>query len=317
MEPRRQCFLTSVLGRSNFSVREGPHQCESRVVACGKGESPSPPFFEEHSGLPQIEIGNWFCEANMKKVIGYLSAAFLLSLLAPAQAQENSAEAATPRTAEVTVETVEPFLTRPLREIPPKTEEVSPRGDKYLIPNVVNPFPPLVATEPDTARQTTYGPGVTAPTPTGTTFDGVGVGLAGFVPSSNPPDTNGHIGATQYVQWNNTSFAVFSKAGALLYGPALGNTLWTGTGTQCETHNDGDPVVSYDLLAGRWILSQFLVGGSPNASQQCVAVSQTSDATGAWYLYDFVTDATNFVDYPKTATWPDGYYMTGHVFNAA
>ena len=28
----------------------------------------------------------------------------------------------------------------------------------------------------------------------------------------NPPDTNGRVGATQYVQWNNTSFAVFDKS---------------------------------------------------------------------------------------------------------
>ena len=38
---------------------------------------------------------------------------------------------------------------------------------------------------------------------------------------------------------------------------------------------------------------------------------------GAYYLYDFVTDPTNFVDYPKIGVWPDGYYMSGHVFNAS
>ena len=48
-----------------------------------------------------------------------------------------------------------------------------------------------------------------------------------------------------------------------------------------------------------------------------MAVSATSDATGSYYLYDFVTDAANFVDYPHIGVWPDGYYMTTHVFNAA
>ena len=47
-----------------------------------------------------------------------------------------------------------------------------------------------------------------------------------------------------------------------------------------------------------------------------MAVSQTGDATGAYYVYDFVTDSTNFVDYPHIGVWPDGYYMTGHVFNS-
>jgi hypothetical protein len=144
------------------------------------------------------------------------------------------------------------------------------------------------------------------------------VGLAGFAPSSNPPDTNGRVGSKQYVQWNNTSFAVFNKStGALLYGPAAGNTLFQPLGGTCAEHNDGDPVVSYDILSGRWVISQFAVGASPDFSHQCVAVSATEDATGSYYLYDFVTDPVNFIDYPKTGVWPDGYYMTGRVFNAA
>ena len=48
-----------------------------------------------------------------------------------------------------------------------------------------------------------------------------------------------------------------------------------------------------------------------------MAASTTSDATGDYYLYDFLTDGTNFVDYPHTGVWPDGYYMSAHVFNAA
>ncbi|MDQ6626130.1 MAG: dockerin type I domain-containing protein, partial [Verrucomicrobiota bacterium] len=149
-------------------------------------------------------------------------------------------------------------------------------------------------------------------------FLGVGAGLAGFSPSSNPPDVNGRVGATQYVQWNNTSFAVFNKnTGALQYGPAAGNTLFRALGGVCASHNDGDPVVSYDILSGRWVLSQFVVGaGQTSYSHQCFAVSTTSDATGEYYLYDFVTDPVNFVDYPHTAVWPDGYYMSTHVFNA-
>ena len=68
-------------------------------------------------------------------------------------------------------------------------------------------------------------------------------------------------------------------------------------------------------MSGRWILSQFVVNApAGSASHQCVAVSQTQDATGAWYVYDFATDPTNFVDYPKIGVWPDAYYMSGHVF---
>jgi Carboxypeptidase regulatory-like domain len=184
----------------------------------------------------------------------------------------------------------------------------------------LEPIPPKAPTQSGgevAPLQTTVG--TTAPTPTGLSFEGVGVGLGGFSPSSNPPDVNGRVGATQYVQWNNTSFAVFNKTtGALEYGPAAGNTLFQALGGACASHNDGDPVVSYDILAGRWVLSQFVVGaGDTSYSHQCFAVSATSDATGEYYLYDFLTDPVNFIDYPHTGVWPDGYYMSTHVFNPA
>src|SRR5919106_470983 len=209
---------------------------------------------------------------------------------------------------------VQPVQTRPLRELAMIPPALARRPD---IPEPIRPKPPT-----DTAQggltQNFLGRVLSAPTPTGVSWDGVGVGLAGFVPSSNPPDTNRRVGAKQYVQWNNTSFAVFNKTnGALLYGPAAGNTLFQSLGGPCATHNDGDPVASFDILAGRWVLSQFLIGADPDFSHECVAVSQTEDATGAYYLYDFVTDSQNFVDYPKMGVWPDGYYMSGHVFNAS
>jgi len=209
---------------------------------------------------------------------------------------------------------VKPVYTRPLRDLPKIPPSLAIRREVH------EPQRPKAPTDTPTGgfMQTFSGAALSAPTPTGVSWDGVGVGLAGFSPSSNPPDTNGRVGAKQYVQWNNTSFAVFNKTtGDLLYGPVAGNTLFQSLGGDCATHNDGDPVVSFDILAGRWVLSQFVVGGSPDFSHQCVAVSQTEDATGAYFLYDFVTDSVNGVDYPKTGVWPDGYYMSGHIFNAS
>ncbi|HEV8267221.1 MAG TPA: hypothetical protein VGR00_03265, partial [Thermoanaerobaculia bacterium] len=227
---------------------------------------------------------------------------------------DDSAEinATPPATAAVEAVSSPPLYLVPLIPPPSPGEEGHEHRREPIRPN-----PPKDNGEPDLARQSSFGPIISAPSPTGVSFEGVGTGIAGFVPSSNPPDTNGRVGATQYVQWNNTSFAVWDKSGSLLYGPAAGNTLFQSLGGACATHNDGDPVVAYDILAGRWVLSQFVVGASPNYSHQCVAVSKTQDATGGYFLYDFVTDAVNFVDYPKIGVWPDGYYMSGHVFNAA
>ena len=170
-----------------------------------------------------------------------------------------------------------------LRDMPPIDPETVAKH-YHLEP--IPPKPPTQSGGPAGPIQTDAGPQTSAPTPTGVNFEGIGVGLAGFSPSGNPPDVNGRVGATQYVQWNNTSFAVFNKTtGALEYGPAAGNTLFQALGGVCASHNDGDPVVSYDILAGRWVLSQFVVAGPAGSySHQCFAVSTTSDATGEYYL---------------------------------
>ncbi len=165
---------------------------------------------------------------------------------------------------------------------------------------------------PDGALQTVAGPA--AATTAGLGFPGVGQGDYGFTDAYAPPDTNGAVGATQYVQWVNVNFAVFNKStGALVYGPAAGNTIWTGFGGGCETNNNGDPIVQYDKAANRWIMTQFSVSTTPYL--QCVAVSKTSDATGSYNRYAFSFGSTQFPDYPKLGVWPDGYYMSFNIFN--
>ena len=100
-----------------------------------------------------------------------------------------------------------------LRDMPPIDPETVA---KHYHPEPIPPKPPTQSGGPAGPIQTVAGPLTSAPTPTGVSFEGVGVGLGGFSPSSNPPDVNGRVGATQYVQWNNTSFAVFNKTtGAL------------------------------------------------------------------------------------------------------
>ncbi len=164
----------------------------------------------------------------------------------------------------------------------------------------------------DTAVQTITGPLISVTSVTG--FAGVGNGDYGFSDQYAPPDTTGAVGATQYVQWVNTYFAVFDKAtGQIAPGfPKAGNAIWKGFGGPCETNNDGDPVVKYDSAANRWVLTQFSVSTTPYL--QCVAVSATSDATGVYYRYAFSYGLTQFNDYPKLGVWPDGYYTSYNIF---
>ena len=164
---------------------------------------------------------------------------------------------------------------------------------------------------PNAAIQSAPGPALAA-TP-GAGFPGVGTGDYGFVDQWAPQDTNGSVGATQYVQWVNTAFAVFDKGtGTPVLGPTTGNTLFAKLGGPCAADNDGDPIVVYDKLANRWVFTQFAVAGGP-PYYQCVAVSTSSDATGTYNLYAF--SEPNFNDYPKLAVWPDAYYASFNMFS--
>ena len=106
-----------------------------------------------------------------------------------------------------------------------------------------------------------------------------GIPFPGVACNCAPPDTNGEVGATQYVQIANEGFQVFDKTtGTSVYGPVGISTLWNGFGGPCETAGSGDPVVLYDQLADRWVITQFAGVGIP--TDECIAVSTSSNATG-------------------------------------
>ncbi|MDQ3174167.1 MAG: hypothetical protein M3Q91_10735 [Acidobacteriota bacterium] len=129
-----------------------------------------------------------------------------------------------------------------------------------------------------------------------------------------PPDTVGDVGPTQYVQAVNLLFRVYDKnTGAPLTPPRRISTLFASLGGRCATRNDGDPIVLYDSFANRWMISQFIAGGPPPLGQ-CIAISKTSDATGAYFVYDFVAHNNKFGDYPKYGVWPDAYYSAVNQF---
>jgi hypothetical protein len=127
----------------------------------------------------------------------------------------------------------------------------------------------------------------------------------------NPPDPNGDVGPNHYVEMINLVFAVYSKSGALLLGPVDTGTLWSGFAVSDCTDPSGDPIVLYDQLADRWILSQFTTAGPEYFD--CVAISTTSDPTGTYYRYAFST-GLNFPDYPKYGVWTDSYVITTREF---
>ncbi|HWH41915.1 MAG TPA: hypothetical protein VNU21_18835 [Usitatibacter sp.] len=200
-----------------------------------------------------------------------------------------------------------------LRGVQARPDELLPGGGNG---HPAHPLPSLDGPgQPDDPVVQSSASIAVAVTP-GAGFDGVGVGFTGpqgsFTPDSAPPDTNASVGATQVVQIVNEAFAVFDKAThAVIMGPVPTRNLWAGFPGPCSTDNDGDAVAVYDKAANRWVISQFAVTAAPYF--QCVAVSTTNDATGAYNRYSFPYGNV-FPDYPKIGVWPDAYYITFNMF---
>ncbi len=179
---------------------------------------------------------------------------------------------------------VSPAL-RDMQLIPPGPGKLRENEDRDIVPRVLRAI-----FQKDPVVQSAVGRGLAIPTPI-VTFNG---------PSNSsgvaPPDPNGDVGPNHVVMMSNLSFQIYNKAGTSVFGPASNNTLWGGFGGPCQTENSGDPVVLYDQLADRWLLSQFTSAGP--TYYNCVAVSTTPDPTGSYYRYA-ITTGNNFPDYPK------------------
>jgi len=129
-----------------------------------------------------------------------------------------------------------------------------------------------------------------------------------------PPDPNGDVGPNHVVTMYNLQFQIFDKTGTALAPPMNTNLLFSGFGGPCQNENPGDPIVLYDQLADRWLLSQFTAAGPQFFV--CVAISTTADPLGTYTRYAVPT-GTNFPDYPKLGMWPDAYYISTREFSAA
>lgn len=127
-----------------------------------------------------------------------------------------------------------------------------------------------------------------------------------------PPDANGDVGPDHYVQTVNILTRVYDKTGVPLTPPFKLSSLFAPLGTGCAARDDGDPVVLYDALADRWLISQFCKQFPP--FRQMIAVSKTGDPTGEYYIYEFVMPNNKLNDYPKFGVWPDAYYMSTDEF---
>lgn len=182
----------------------------------------------------------------------------------------------------------------PIKEIPKRRK--LPKG-------IIVPKPLVAKTDPLLSIQRSATAKQPMRTFSSATLNIAGQGFSGV----NPPDTNGDVGLNYYFQMINSSggsaFVIYNKSdGSVAAGPFTLDSLGSGN---CAS-GLGDPIVLYDQLANRWLMSEF----SGTANRLCVYVSQTSNPLTNWYLYEFTTP--NFPDYPKYAVWHDAYYVTSN-----
>ena len=135
-----------------------------------------------------------------------------------------------------------------------------------------------------------------------------GQGGTGFV----PPDTDGDVNDAYFVQMVNSKYNVYLKDGTHILGPLDLSTIWSQL-PGGPWGNSGDPIVLYDEEYDKWILTQFAPKNNYSENYELFAVSETSDPTGAYFLYAFEFDNI-FNDYPKMGVWSDAYYATYNMF---
>lgn len=197
-----------------------------------------------------------------------------------------------------------------LRDLPQIGPEEKTLGIEFELEGMEKPDPNFI----DPVRQNLLAPEA-MPSPS-QNFAGLDLTNWG---AGWPPDTQGDVGPNHYIQAVNTSIGIYSKTGTQLAAFTF-DTLFAGTGTPCDADNNGDPVVLYDNVSGRWIITDFAWTNTQNGPYyECIAVSKTADpVSGGWWFYGLRADDASHPwlnDYPKIGVWHDGIYMTANMFD--
>ena len=185
-----------------------------------------------------------------------------------------------------------------------------PLGDTVSGPQSQVPGP----RKPETSRKSQPHP--SAPIET-LQFDGANSNdnLPFFKDVFPPPDPSGAAGPDHYFQAINLVFRIFDKSGNTVVGPLPTDSFWSGLGGSCETGNANTPIVRYDQLADRFLVSQAAFDPSDGSIHECIAVSTTGDPTGTYNQYDFPLADGSVATSARMGLWPDGYYLTVNQFS--
>ena len=151
------------------------------------------------------------------------------------------------------------------------------------------------------------------PTPTPTPVPVSGASFPGLQFSDSggyvPPDTILAAGPTYIFETVNLAGRIFTKTGSTVSTFSLFNFFNLPTSTELT-----DPRILFDPSSQRWFVVTTTVNKSGTPGGWNLAVSASSDPTGAFYLYQFST-GKSFPDFPKMGVNYDKVVLSGDIFS--
>src|SRR5207302_724459 len=159
-----------------------------------------------------------------------------------------------------------------LAAAPAEEDEEEVEHGPGRVPHQVQAAPP----EHDPVLQASVAPLLLPQT--STNFDGIGLGFLGvntraFEVHGVPPDPQGDVGPSHYLQIVNASFAAFAKNGRTLFGPIATRTLFAGFGGACEESGGDFRGIAYCAFDRRKMLA------AEPAAQQCILIHDPVSGT--------------------------------------
>ena len=144
-----------------------------------------------------------------------------------------------------------------------------------------------------------------------------------------PPDPNGVIGPTRFMEFVNGTVAVYNRTNGVSVQRKTDVKFWSDAGLIISPDSGvTDPRVIYDPNSQRWFATQVdfdaslaASGGDPTseANDFLLAVSTTSSPTGPWKGFLFQADPDNgyFADFPTLGVDSNAVYISGDFYSSS
>ena len=154
-------------------------------------------------------------------------------------------------------------------------------------------------------------------------------GIDQYAALVDPPDGAIAVSRTHVVEVTNSNLSVWAKTydqtGRL---SAVRNTIsaadlnaFLGQNPACYSGANrfyglvSDPSVDYDLARDRFMVAMISFDALALTSSLCVAVTETGDPAGNWFVYAFPMPGSSLLDFPRAVTGSDGHiYIAGNFF---